>query len=157
MPEPRLTRVLVVDDDPLLCELLRVTLATEGIEVTAAHHVIHAEKLLAESVPDAIVLDIGLPGVDGVFYCERLRESPRTKRLPIIAISGSEDAGVMAAGAGADAFVHKPFDPLQLVAVLERVAGLAPPQEPTTGVAGRPAPPVADPPAPPRPSCRLAP
>ena len=60
MPEPRLTRVLVVDDDPLLCELLRVTLAIEGIEVTAAHHVIHAEKLLAESVPDAIVLDIGL-------------------------------------------------------------------------------------------------
>ena len=113
MPEPRLTRVLVVDDDPLLCELLRVTLAIEGIEVTAAHHVIHAEKLLAESVPDAIVLDIGLPGVDGVFYCERLRESPRTKRLPIIAISGSEDAGVMSVAAGADAFVHKPFDPLQ--------------------------------------------
>ena len=136
MPEPRLTHVLVVDDDPLLCELLRVTLAIEGIEVTAAHHVIHAEKLLAESVPDAIVLDIGLPGVDGVFYCERLRESPRTKRLPIIAISGSEDAGVMAVAAGAGAFVHKPFDPLQLVAVLERVAGVAPAEGAATAEAG---------------------
>jgi response regulator RpfG family c-di-GMP phosphodiesterase len=125
MPEPHLNRVLVVDDDPRLCELLRVTLALEGIEVLEAHHVIQAEKLLAETVPDAIVLDVGLPGVDGVFYCERLRESPRTKSLPIVAISGSEEAGVMAAAAGADAFVHKPFDPLQLVAVLERVAGVA--------------------------------
>src|SRR2546430_6910258 len=136
MPDPRLTGVLVVDDDPLLCELLRVTLAIEGIEVTAAHHVIHAEKLLAESVPNAIVLDVGLPGVDGVFYCERLRESPRTKRLPIIAISGSEDAGVMAVTAGAGAFVHKPFGPLQLVAGFRRGARAAPPPGGATHQAG---------------------
>src|SRR5207237_4483846 len=62
--------------------------------------------------------------------------SPRTKRLPIVAISGSEDAGVMAVTAGADAFVHKPFDPLQLVAVLERVAGVAPAEGAATAEAG---------------------
>ena len=92
VPEKSL-RVLVVDDDRGLCEMLRLVLELEGLEVVTANHVIEAEKRLSDSVPDVIVLDIGLPGIDGVFYCERLRESPRHARLPIIAISGSEEAG----------------------------------------------------------------
>lgn len=119
----RLGRVLVVDDDPLLCELVRETLGQDGIAVDAAHHVIEAEKSLAESLPDAIVLDLGLPGVDGVFYCERLRESARTRAVPIVAISGSQEAGARARGAGADAFLHKPLDPLLLLAALREVTG----------------------------------
>jgi ribonuclease P protein subunit RPR2 len=75
---------------------------------------------------DAIVLDIGLPGVDGVFYCERLRESPRTREIPIVAISGSEEAGIQACAAGADAFVPKPLDPLRLLASIEELIGVAP-------------------------------
>jgi response regulator RpfG family c-di-GMP phosphodiesterase len=119
----RTIRVLVVDDDPRLCEFLRVTLELEGIEVWAAHHVIEAEKVLADAVPDVLVLDIGLPGVDGVFYCERLRESARTRIIPIVAISGSEDAGVRALTAGANVFLHKPIDPVGLIDVVERLAG----------------------------------
>ena len=119
-------RALVIDDDPLLCELLRVALELEGIEVAEAHHVIQAERLLAESVPDVVVLDLGLPGVDGVFYCERLRESPPTRAMPIVAISGSEAAGTRAVSAGANAFLHKPIDPVHLLATVERLVGLAP-------------------------------
>jgi response regulator RpfG family c-di-GMP phosphodiesterase len=124
--ENRQIRVLVIDDDVALCEMLRTTLELEGIAVVEAHHVIHAEKLLAEDVPEAIVLDIGLPGVDGVFYCERLRESPRTRIIPIVAISGSDDAGGRATAAGANAFIRKPLDPLHLLATLEQLVGLAP-------------------------------
>jgi response regulator RpfG family c-di-GMP phosphodiesterase len=136
MPQTRPIRVLVIDDDLPLCEMLRVALELEGIEVVEAHHVIHAEKLLAESVPDAIVLDIGLPGVDGIFYCARLRESPRTRAIPIVAISGSEDAGIRATAAGANAFVHKPLDPLQLLATVERLVGVAPLEQAEDGEGG---------------------
>ena len=119
-------QVLVVDDDLALCELLRTTFELEGIKVLEAHHVIEAERLLADSRPDAIILDIGLPGVDGAFYCERLRESPQTRAIPIIAISGSQEAGVRALTAGANAFAGKPFDPISLLSTLERLVGVSP-------------------------------
>jgi cyclic di-GMP phosphodiesterase len=126
MSEPREIVVLVVDDDPALCELLRTTLELEGITVHEAHHVIEAERAIADHRPDAIVLDIGLPGVDGIFYCERLRESPHTRSIPIVAISGSQEAGVRSLGAGANAFAAKPFDPINLLATIQRCVGVRP-------------------------------
>jgi ribonuclease P protein subunit RPR2 len=126
LEEPRPIRVLVVDDDPALCEMLRASLELEGITVAEAHNVIESESALLEGALDAIVLDIGLPGVDGVFYCERLRESPRTWEIPIVAISGSEEAGAQAVAAGASAFIPKPLDPLRLLATIEELIGVAP-------------------------------
>jgi response regulator RpfG family c-di-GMP phosphodiesterase len=114
----RTRRVLVIDDDRLLCELVRTTFELEGYELETAHDVIEAERVLAESRPDAILLDIGLPGIDGLFYLERLRETPQTKRIPIVAISGSEEAGRAARSAGAQAFLRKPFSPLELLALV---------------------------------------
>ena len=126
MRDSREIQVLVVDDDLALCELLRTTFELEGIKILEAHHVIEAERLLIDTRPDAIVLDIGLPGVDGIFYLERLRESLQTKTMPIVAISGSQEAGVRAVAAGANAFVGKPFDPINLLATLERLVGVSP-------------------------------
>jgi ribonuclease P protein subunit RPR2 len=120
-------QVLVIDDDRLLCELLRTTFELEGFEVLEAHHVIEAERELAMKRPDAIILDIGLPGIDGVFYCERLREGPsHTRDLPVIVISGSDEAGRRAIVAGASAFVRKPFNPLELLTMVERQIGVLP-------------------------------
>jgi putative two-component system response regulator len=119
-------RILVVDDDIALCELVRAALELEGIEVDEAHHVLEADRLVHERPPHAIVLDIGLPGIDGLFFCTRLRENPQTKNLPIIAISGSESNGPSALAAGATAFVQKPFDPLELLALIERTIGVTP-------------------------------
>jgi two-component system phosphate regulon response regulator PhoB len=118
--------VLVVDDDESLCELVRTTFELEGIEVRAAGHVIEAERLIQDRLPDAIVLDIGLPGIDGLFYCERLLASPRTRSVPIVVISGSAEAGARATAIGASAYVAKPFDPLELLTVLERAIGVTP-------------------------------
>ena len=119
-------QILVVDDDLALCELVRNTFELEGLEVLEAHHVVEAEQLIVEEVPDAIVLDVGLPGIDGLFYCGRLRESPRTKNVPIVIISGSESAAAHSSAAGADAFVRKPFDPLELLTLLEGLIGVQP-------------------------------
>jgi response regulator RpfG family c-di-GMP phosphodiesterase len=114
----RTHRVLVIDDDRLLCELVKTTFELEGFEVGVAYDVIEAERVLVESRPDAILLDIGLPGIDGIFYLERLRETPHTRKIPIVAISGSEEAGRSAKAAGAEAFLRKPFSPLELIALV---------------------------------------
>jgi response regulator RpfG family c-di-GMP phosphodiesterase len=127
--EKRVPNVLVIDDDPLLCEMLRVTFELEGIEMAEAEHVIAAEQRLAAKLPDAIVLDIGLPGVDGLFYCERLRESPRTRNIPIVVISGSREAGMLALSAGAQSFLQKPFDPFELLGRIETLFGRTPLEE----------------------------
>jgi cyclic di-GMP phosphodiesterase len=119
-------RILVIDDDLALCEIMRTALELEGIEVDEAHHVVEADRILLERTPDAIVLDIGLPGIDGLFYCTRLRENPTTRRVPIIAISGSSNARDQALAAGATSFVQKPFDPLELLALLDRSVGVTP-------------------------------
>ena len=74
--------------------------------------------MLVEARPDAILLDIGLPGIDGIFYLERLRETPQTRRIPIVAISGSDEAGRAAKAVGAEAFLRKPFSPLELIALV---------------------------------------
>ena len=116
--------------------MLRLTLELEEIEVSEAHHVIQAEQLLAEALPDAVVLDIGLPGIDGVFYCERLRASPRTRNIPIVAISGSQEAGHRAVAAGANAFLRKPLEPVQVLATVERLVGLTPLENHQAGMAG---------------------
>ena len=119
-------RILVVDDDVGLCELVRAALELEGLVVDEAHHVVEADRLHHERRPAAVVLDIGLPGIDGLFYTARLRENPRTRNLPIIAISGSESNGPSALAAGANAFVQKPFDPLELLTLLQRTIGVTP-------------------------------
>jgi response regulator RpfG family c-di-GMP phosphodiesterase len=124
--EQKQLHILVVDDDIALCELVRMAFELEGITVDEAHHVIEADKLVNERVPDAIILDIGLPGIDGLFYTARLRESPETRSVPIIAISGSGNAGASALDAGATAFVHKPFDPLELLTMIEPMIGVRP-------------------------------
>jgi cyclic di-GMP phosphodiesterase len=118
--------ILVVDDDVALCELVRAALELEGIAVDEAHHVVEADRLLHERLPDAVVLDIGLPGIDGLFFCGRLRENPQLSGIPIIAISGSELNGESAMAAGATAFVQKPFDPLELLTLLEQAIGVTP-------------------------------
>jgi response regulator RpfG family c-di-GMP phosphodiesterase len=122
----RKPQVLVIDDDRPLCELLRTTFELEGFHVFEAHHVIEAERQLARSRPDAIVLDIGLPGIDGLFYCARLREAARTQSLPVVVISGSDEAGRSAEAAGASAFMRKPFNPLELLGLVETQIGRLP-------------------------------
>jgi putative two-component system response regulator len=125
LPENR-RQILVVDDDLPLCELVRTTFELEGFAVFEAHHVIEAERVLAATRPDAIVLDVGLPGIDGLFYCERLRETPRAQTIPIVVISGSDEAGQRAEAAGATAYLRKPFDPLRLLALVEGQVGMQP-------------------------------
>ena len=117
-------RVLVVDDDPGLRTLLHTTLEAIELEVDAAGSAAGARASLAARRPDLIVLDIGLPDADGLSFCRELKSAPRTSDVPIVILTGSE-AGTSDAArdALAEAFLRKPFSPLELLAVAERLLG----------------------------------
>jgi response regulator RpfG family c-di-GMP phosphodiesterase len=121
-PQPAAMRVLVVDDDDSLRMLLRVTLEMESCEVVEAESVAGARAVLNRLRPSAIVLDIGMPGVDGLTFCDELKRDPGTADIPVILLSGLVDQP-RAAGVGADAALRKPFSPLELVDLIQQVTG----------------------------------
>jgi response regulator RpfG family c-di-GMP phosphodiesterase len=117
-------RLLLVDDDPGLRALLRATLDAVDIEVDDAEDAPTAVAAIRRQAPDAIVLDVNLPGMDGLAFCRQLKSERETKEIPIVVLSGS-DGGTSEAAleAGADSFLSKPFSPLELLAIVERLAG----------------------------------
>jgi response regulator RpfG family c-di-GMP phosphodiesterase len=117
-------RLLLVDDDAGLRALLRMTFEAVDVEVDEAPDAETARGLIAESRPDAIVLDVSMPGMDGVAFCSVLKGSQATRDIPVVLLTGSDMATEAAAReVGADAFILKPFSPLELLTVVERLAG----------------------------------
>ena len=114
-PRPR---VLVCDDEQQILRALRVILRDAGFEAVPANDAEEALDLAAVSPPDAAIIDLVLPGIDGIELCRRLRE---WTEMPIIVLSavGDEEAKVRALAAGADDYVTKPFGPRELIARLQ--------------------------------------
>ena len=117
-------RVLLVDDDAALRMLLRTTFEVFDIDVDEAEDAATARRLISASPPHVVVLDVRMPGMDGLEFCRQLKTDPATDGIAVVMLSGS-DGGTAAAAeeAGADAAVRKPFSPLQLLAVVEQLAG----------------------------------
>ena len=115
-----MTKVLVVDDDPSLLKALRIGLTARGDEVVLAHSGAEAVTQVALATPDLVILDLGLPDMDGIEVTRRIREF---SEAPILVLSayGDERRKVEALDAGADDFVTKPFGMAELEARL-RVA-----------------------------------
>jgi two-component system, OmpR family, KDP operon response regulator KdpE len=110
-----MARVLVVDDDPALLRALRVGLHLKSHEVVTAATGEQGISQAAAASPDVIVLDLGLPDIDGLTVCRRIRE---WDDVPIIVLSaiGSEDRKVAALDGGADDYMTKPFGVAELEA-----------------------------------------
>jgi len=122
--ESRGARVLFVDDDPATLTLLGATFELIDIQVSQASSAAEAMSAVAASPPDVVVLDIGLPDVDGLTLCRRLKDDPATSWIGVVLLTGAGmEAEPPARAAGADAFLLKPFSPLELLAVVERLAG----------------------------------
>jgi two-component system KDP operon response regulator KdpE len=111
-------RVLVVDDETQILRALRVILRDAGFEALPASTGEEALDVAALHPPDAAIIDLLLPDIDGVELCRRLRE---WTQMPMIVLSavGDEDAKVRALAAGADDYVTKPFGPRELIARLQ--------------------------------------
>jgi response regulator RpfG family c-di-GMP phosphodiesterase len=117
-------KLLLVDDEPALRELLRATFEGADVSVDEASSGLEAEERIRRRRPDVIVLDLRMPGMGGTELCRRLKADARTKSIPIVLLTGAdpEDAR-RAQRAGAAALVRKPFSPLDLVAVVQGVTG----------------------------------
>jgi diguanylate cyclase (GGDEF)-like protein len=122
-PEERGLRLLVVDDDAALRILLRTTFEVVDIEVEEADSAEAAEQMIAARAPDVVVLDVGMPGMDGLTFCQKLKFDPATADIGIVMLTGSEETEYVAEASGANAFLRKPFSPLELLSVVERIAG----------------------------------
>jgi CheY-like chemotaxis protein len=115
--------VLVVDDDPVIQKLLQVNFEMEGYSVITAGD---GEEGLAKAQaehPDAVVLDVMMPKMDGLEVARRLKGDPDTQGIPIILLSAKAQQADIQAGTatGAEEYLTKPFDPLEL---LQRVGDL---------------------------------
>jgi response regulator RpfG family c-di-GMP phosphodiesterase len=115
-------KLLLVDDDERVRELLRTTFELADVEVNEAGDTKAAEHEIAVDPPDAIVLDVSMPGESGLALCRRLKDDPATAEIPVVLLTGSP-VGEEAAEAGADAFLTKPFSPLELLGLIERLPG----------------------------------
>ena len=110
-------KILAVDDTPENLKLLDAILTTRGYELTTAANGTAALELIGTVQPDLVLLDIVMPGLNGYDVCRRLRDDPATRFLPIVMITASGDQErVQALEAGADDFIAKPFNQLELLA-----------------------------------------
>ena len=106
------SRVLIVEDDQETRLFYSDALERDGFHVEQAHNGFQALEKAIETSPDLIVTDIAVPGLDGIELCRRLRADPRTRDIPLLAITGYEDRQYpdRARLAGADRILTKPCD-----------------------------------------------
>lgn len=111
-------RILVVDDEVNILELIRYNLEKDGYTVLTASDGNDALEMARREKPDLILLDVMLPGVDGLSICRLLRQNEETRKIPIIMISarGEELDKVLGLEIGADDYVTKPFSNRELLA-----------------------------------------
>ena len=116
-------KILVVEDDEDIGELEKCILEEEGYTVEVCASAEEAEAHIARSVPSLILLDLMLPGSDGLTFCRRLRKNDRTEKIPIIIVSARAEQSKIVAGleVGADDYVTKPFNSDVLLARVRAV------------------------------------
>ena len=117
---PRMEKysVLIVEDEKEIAELVELHLKRAGIDTTIMRSGRTALESIKKSVPDAVVLDLMLPDVDGLEVCRRIRQTHDQRSMPIIMVTAKGDESDIVAGIelGADDYITKPFSPRILVA-----------------------------------------
>ena len=114
--------MLLVDDDPAMLRMLEVNFRLSGFTVRTAQRGDEAVELAIASPPDALVLDVMMPGLDGYEVAARLRQEPALARTPIVFLTArsQDDDRAKGEAVGGSEFVTKPFDPAVLVETVRR-------------------------------------
>lgn len=120
--------MLVVDDTPELARTARRRLQAAGYEVTTAPDGLTALDAMERQIPDAVVLDVMMPNLNGFQVCRRIREEPRYAQVKVVMLTARTSAADRFWGeqAGADWFLGKPLDPAALADVLARLLAEVP-------------------------------
>lgn len=122
------TKILIVEDEPDIQELLSYNLRQAGFEITTAEEGEVALRLAEQSPPDLVVLDLMLPGMDGLELCRLLKQRDSLRRVPVLMLTAKTEEvdRIVGLELGADDYVTKPFSPRELVlrikAILRRAA-----------------------------------
>lgn len=116
-------RLLVVDDEPNLLRAVAAVLRGEGFEVSTARNGREALVAVAQNLPDLIVSDVRMPGLDGYALVRRLRAAPHWAIIPVIFLTAKDETEDRIEGfrVGVDAYLTKPFEPDELVAVIKSI------------------------------------
>jgi len=115
------THVLVVDDDPALRELLEDYLSQQGYRVSGAEDATAMDRFLAAQTPDLVILDLMLPGEDGLSIAKRLRVSHAGIPILMLSARGDDVDRIVGLEVGADDYLPKPFNPRELLARIRAV------------------------------------
>jgi phosphate regulon transcriptional regulator PhoB len=122
-PGQRLGRVLVVEDEQDVAEMIRYNISKEGYDVAVVKNGADAIERARELRPDVVLLDIMIPQLNGWEVCRRLKQEPRTRAIPVIMVTGRVEEGdkILGFEMGADDYITKPFSPRELVARIRAV------------------------------------
>lgn len=115
------TKILVVDDDSGIGEMLKTLLEFYGYEVEVTEKPLEAEKIIQQENIDIVLLDMLISGVDGTDVCAGIRENPEISETPVLMMSALHDAGPKCKKAGANDFVAKPFEVEDLTERIEKI------------------------------------
>jgi CheY-like chemotaxis protein len=118
-------KILIIEDEPASLKLAHVVLTAEGNEVIDATAAEQAMEAIAKNEPQIILLDLELPGTDGLTLARRLKRDPKTAHIPIVAITAYPNhwSREQAMAAGCDAYIVKPINTRSLASDLTAVAG----------------------------------
>lgn len=122
--------VLIVDDEPITRNMLRLILERAGFDIVEAEDGLMALLIVAEQKPDVILLDVMMPNMDGLTVCRKLRSNANTATLPIVLLSAKTSSEDMASGlaAGANKYLGKPVSREDLVRTIREVLQSLPSQ-----------------------------
>jgi DNA-binding response OmpR family regulator len=116
-------KIIIIEDEPDILEVLSYNLRREGFEIMSATDGNQGLALVKRELPDLVLLDLMLPGMDGVELCTNIKKHPQTQHTLLIMVTakGEESDIVLGLGVGADDYVTKPFSPKELVARVKAV------------------------------------
>lgn len=116
-------RILVIEDEPDIREVVEFNLRREGFRVSGAETAEEGFEKIQSEFPDAVLLDLMLPGMSGLELCRKLKNDPDLRAIPVIMVTAKDDVDDVVAGleAGADDYVSKPFSPRVLIARVKAV------------------------------------
>src|SRR5262245_31497695 len=124
-------KILVIEDEPDILEVIQYNLEREGHKVIACRDGELGLSRIRTDDPDLVILDLMLPGMDGVEVCRQVKADPVTRGIPVIMVTakGEESDIVLGLGIGADDYITKPFRPKELVARVQVVLRRGPLRE----------------------------
>ena len=123
--------IVVVEDETDILDVIEYNLAREGYRVRTFRDGAQALDAIRRDAPDLVLLDLMLPGLDGIEVCRRLKHDPVTRETPVMMVSakGEESDVVLGLGLGADDYLRKPFSPKELIARVAAVLRRGPLRE----------------------------